>query len=58
MHVYGFGFPNNKSVSPTKINVNVTVKGNADIENKIITAKNTLINDGDTIRAASEGNEI
>lgn len=49
---------NNKSVSPTKINVNVTVKGNADIENKIITAKNTLINDGDTIRAASEGNEI
>lgn len=49
---------NNKSVSPTKINVNVTVKDDMQIENKIITAKNTLINDGDTIRAASEGNEI
>lgn len=49
---------NNKSVSPTKINVHVTVKDDMQIENKLITAKNTLINDGDTIRAASEGNEI
>lgn len=49
---------NNKSVSPTKIKVNVTVKDDMQIENKIITAKNTLINDGDTIRAVSEGNEI
>lgn len=49
---------NNKSISPTKINVNVTVKDDIQIENKIITAKNTLINDGDTIRAVSEGNEI
>ena len=49
---------NNKSVNPTKINVNVTVKGNADIENKVITDKNTLINDGDIIKATKEGNEI
>lgn len=49
---------NNKSVNPTKINVNVTVKGNADIENKVITDKNTLINDGDTIKATKEGDEI
>lgn len=49
---------NNKSVSPTKINVNVTVKGNADIENKVITDKNTLINDGDIIKATKEGDEI
>lgn len=49
---------NNKSVNPTKINVNVTVKGNADIENKVITDKNTLINDGDTIKADKEGDEI
>ena len=49
---------NNKSVNPTKINVNVTVKGNADIENKVITDKNTLINDGDIIKATKEGDEI
>ena len=49
---------NNKSVNPTKINVNVTVKGNTEIENKIITDKNTLINDGDTIKATKEGDEI
>lgn len=49
---------NNKSVSPTGINVNVTVKGNTEIENKIITDKNRLINDGDTVKAADEGDEI
>lgn len=49
---------NNKSVNPTKINVNVTVKGKADIENKVITDKNTLINDGDIIKATKEGDEI
>lgn len=49
---------NNKSVNPTKINVNVTVKGNTDIENKVITDKNTLINDGDIIKATKEGDEI
>lgn len=49
---------NNKSVSPTRINVNVTVKGNTEIENKIITDKNRLINDGDTVKAADEGDEI
>lgn len=48
----------NKSVNPTKITVNVTVKDDAQIENKVITDKNTLINDGDTIKTASEGDEI
>ena len=49
---------NNKSINPTKITVNVTVKDDAQIENKVITDKNTLINDGDTIKTASEGDEI